>query len=58
MSCSPRLPSAVSRSSQERRARYEPRWREALSEFSEAELLAAAAVLDRLRLLFDDIADE
>ena len=43
---------------QERRARYEPRWREALSEFSEAELLAAAAVLDRLRSLFDDIADE
>jgi DNA-binding MarR family transcriptional regulator len=43
---------------QERRARYEPRWRAAVSEFSEEELWATAAVLDRLRAMFDEIADE
>jgi DNA-binding MarR family transcriptional regulator len=43
---------------QERRARYEPRWRAAVSEFSEEELRATAAVLDRLRAMFDEIADE
>lgn len=37
-----------------RRARYEPRWRQALAEFSEEDLQTAAAVLDRLREMFDD----
>jgi len=42
---------------QERQAQYEPRWRAALSEFSDDELLAAAAVLDRLGQLFDEFRD-
>lgn len=42
----------------ERRARYEPRWRAALDEFDEHDLLTAAAVLDRVRAMFDDLADE
>lgn len=42
----------------ERRARYEPRWRAALDEFSEQELLSAAAVLDRVRAMFDELAEE
>ena len=41
-----------------RRARYEPRWRAALDEFTEEELVVAATVLDRLRVLFDEIAIE
>jgi DNA-binding MarR family transcriptional regulator len=41
-----------------RRARYEPRWRAAVGEFTEEELVAAAAVLDRLRVLFDELATE
>ena len=41
-----------------RRARYEPRWRAALDEFTEEELVVAATVLDRLRVLFDEIAVE
>ena len=36
-----------------RKARIEPLWREALSPFSEAELLTAAAVLERLAEHFD-----
>jgi MarR family transcriptional regulator, organic hydroperoxide resistance regulator len=43
---------------EERRARYEPRWRGALDEFSEEELVIAATVLDRLRALFDELATE
>jgi len=39
-----------------RRARYEPLWRAALEEFSEKELATAAAVLDRLHDLFDQLA--
>jgi DNA-binding MarR family transcriptional regulator len=39
---------------EQRRARFEGRWREALSDFSDEELTAAAAVLDRLRQLFSD----
>ncbi len=39
---------------EEHRSRIEPRWRAALSEFSDAELLTAAAVLDRLRALFEE----
>ena len=41
----------------ERRARYEPRWRAALEQFSEEELLTAAGVLDALRGMFDELAD-
>ena len=40
---------------EERRQRYEPRWRGALGEFSDEELLSAVAVLDRLRRLFDEL---
>ena len=43
---------------EERRARFEPRFRAALEGFSEDELVVAAAVLDRLRDLFEEIADE
>ena len=43
---------------EERRARLEPRFRAALQGFSEDELVAAAAVLERLRDLFEEIADE
>ncbi len=39
----------------ERRARFEGRWHAALAEFSTGELATAAAVLDRLRTLFDQI---
>jgi DNA-binding MarR family transcriptional regulator len=40
---------------EERRARYEPLWRAALAEFSDPELQTAAAVLDRLREMFDEL---
>jgi DNA-binding MarR family transcriptional regulator len=40
-----------------RRARYEPRWRAALEQFSDAELLTAASVLEALRQMFDELAD-
>jgi DNA-binding MarR family transcriptional regulator len=40
-----------------RRASMEPRWRAALTEFSDAELQTAAAVLDRLRELFERFND-
>ena len=43
---------------EERRARYEPRWRAALSGFSEGELEAAAKVLGALRRMFDELAEE
>jgi DNA-binding MarR family transcriptional regulator len=39
---------------EERRARFEPRYRRALGGFSDDELLTAAAVLERLRELFDE----
>jgi DNA-binding MarR family transcriptional regulator len=42
----------------ERRTRYERRWRAALKQFSDAELLTAAAVLDRVRAMFDELAGE
>jgi DNA-binding MarR family transcriptional regulator len=38
----------------ERRADWERRWRAALAEFDDAQLLTAAAVLDRLAELFDE----
>ena len=37
----------------EHRAKVEPRWRAALSEFSDTELATAAAVLDRLARFFE-----
>ena len=37
----------------ERRARLQPRWDAALADFSDEQLVTAAAVLDRLRQLFD-----
>jgi DNA-binding MarR family transcriptional regulator len=40
---------------EERRARYEPRWRATLSEFSDDELRTASAVLDRMRDMFDEL---
>ncbi len=43
---------------EERRARIEPRFRGALEEFSDEQLLTAAAVLERLRALFDALAEE
>jgi DNA-binding MarR family transcriptional regulator len=42
---------------EERRARYEPRWRASLERFSDQELLTAAAVLEALRDMFDELAD-
>jgi DNA-binding MarR family transcriptional regulator len=41
-----------------RHARYEPRWHAALERFNEEELLTAAEVLDALREMFDEFADE
>ena len=42
----------------ERRARLQPRWDAALADFSDEQLLTAAAVLDRLATLFISYADE
>ncbi len=42
---------------EDRRKRYEPRWRGALSDFTEDELRTAAAVLDRLRHYFDELKE-
>lgn len=41
-----------------RRARMEPRYRAAMSGFDDEQLLSAAAVLDSLRAMFDQLADE
>ena len=43
---------------EERRARFEPRLRAALEPFSNQELLVAAAVLDRLRGMFEQVVAE
>jgi MarR family transcriptional regulator, organic hydroperoxide resistance regulator len=43
---------------EERRARFEPLFRAALEPFSEDELVVAAAVLERLRGMFEEIVDE
>lgn len=40
---------------EERRARFEPRWRAAFGDFSDEELATAARVLDAMRELFDEI---
>jgi len=41
---------------EQRRVSLEPRWRAALADFSDQELRTTAAVLDRLRELFDEFA--
>jgi DNA-binding MarR family transcriptional regulator len=41
-----------------RHAQMEPRWRAALSEFDDAELLTAARILDRLADYFDALLDD
>jgi DNA-binding MarR family transcriptional regulator len=41
----------------QRRRQMEPRWRAALSEFSDEQLRSAVAVLDRLRDLFEERID-
>ena len=43
---------------EERRARFEPRFRAAVAEFTDEDLLVAARVLERLRGLFEELADE
>lgn len=43
---------------EQHRAHFEPRWRAAFSEFSPADLLTAVAVLDRMRALFEELAQE
>jgi DNA-binding MarR family transcriptional regulator len=40
----------------QRRAEYEPRWRAALDQFTDRELLSATRVLDAIRGMFDEIA--
>jgi DNA-binding MarR family transcriptional regulator len=42
----------------ERRAHLEQRWQTALAEFSAKDLATAAAVLDRLRALYDDLSGD
>jgi len=42
---------------EERRARFEPRWRAAFEEFTDEELATAARVLEALRDLLDGIAE-
>jgi DNA-binding MarR family transcriptional regulator len=43
---------------EERHAQFAPRWNAALDEFTDDELRIATRVLDRLRALFDDIAQD
>ena len=40
-----------------RRERYQGRWNEALEEFAAEELRTAAAVLERIRAMFDELAE-
>jgi DNA-binding MarR family transcriptional regulator len=40
---------------EERRARFEPRWRAAFADLDDEQLLAATQVLDAIRELFDGI---
>jgi DNA-binding MarR family transcriptional regulator len=42
---------------EERRAQYEPLWQTAMAGFSEEELRSAAAVLDAVRGIFDELAE-
>jgi MarR family transcriptional regulator, organic hydroperoxide resistance regulator len=43
---------------EEHRARFEPRWLAAFADFSEEELETAIAVLDRMRVLFEEYDEE
>ncbi len=43
---------------EERRAVMEARWRAALEEFSDEQLLVGAAMLERIRELFDELAEQ
>jgi DNA-binding MarR family transcriptional regulator len=43
---------------QARRAEFERRWKAALAEFDDEQLLSATAVMDRVRELFDDFLRE
>jgi hypothetical protein len=52
---SPRAAASFSRS---RRAHFEQRWQTELAEFSTQDLATAAAVLDRLRALYDDLSTD
>jgi DNA-binding MarR family transcriptional regulator len=40
-----------------RRALFEPRWRAALADYSDQDLLTASAILDRIREMFDELAE-
>jgi len=40
-----------------RRVLFEPRWRAALAEFTDRDLVTAAAILDRVREMFDELAE-
>jgi DNA-binding MarR family transcriptional regulator len=42
----------------ERRAHWERRWRKTLAEFSTGEIETAAAVIERLRTMYDELDDE
>jgi DNA-binding MarR family transcriptional regulator len=42
---------------EERRAQFEPRWQRALEDVSEADLRTAAAVLERLHVMFEELAE-
>lgn len=42
---------------EQRRARYEPRWRASVERFSHEELVTTAEVLDALRQMFDELAE-
>ena len=43
---------------EERRARLQPLWREALADFSDQELRTTAAVLEQLRSMFDEFPED
>ena len=42
---------------EERRTFFEDRWRRALAEFSDQDLDTAAAILDRIREMFEQMAE-
>ena len=42
----------------ERHAHFEQRWHAALAQFSTQDLTTAAAVIDRLRALFDELGTD
>ena len=52
-----RRPRSAGVANADRRTRFEPLWHAALAEFSDDELLTAAAVLDRMRSMFDAVND-